>query len=214
MSANILGDGPVTVRGLPWCQGEFKTVSTASFTRNMLCKRHNETLSPVDQAGGDAWREFRIFAESAKRAATMPKKARPVSMRIQAVPGRLFERWLLKTITNVAYLDSTDGLPPWQPGRAWVELVFGLSDWPDRCGLYLETGTYKLRREPDQFFGARLLTYPGTKDPCGGQLILNDMRLVITLTPLAEKAGVAYRPHFLRLKHGHKVFRVLRVDWE
>jgi hypothetical protein len=212
LSANILGEGPVTVRGLAWCRGEFKTIAPAAFTRNMLCKRHNEQLSLLDQAGGAAWRELTVFRESAKRAAMMPSNARAASLRVQAIDGRLFERWLLKTVTNIAYLESPEGQAPWTPTLAWVELVFGLRLFPDRCGLYLETGECQARPGNDNYFGARILTYPETKDPCGGQVKVNEWGMVVTLTPLAEK-GVRYRPRFMRLKHRHKVFRVLRFDW-
>lgn len=213
VSANILGDGPVTVRGLPWCRDEFKTISTAGFVRNILCKKHNEQLSPVDEAGGNAWRELQIFATSAKRAASMPKSARPVSMRVQAIIGPLFERWLLKTITNIAYLDDSEGAPPWTPRGEWVELIYGLRNWPDKCGLYLETNL-DLGRPlgSDSYIAARILTYPGTKDPCGGQMKLHDWGLTVSLTPLSP-IGATFHPRFLQLAQKRRTFRVLRFDW-
>lgn len=214
VSANVLGDGPIRVRGLPWCREEFKTISTANFVRNMLCKRHNEQLSPVDQGGGNAWRQLQIFANSAKRAVSMPKGARPVSMRVQEIDGPLFERWLLKTITNVAYLDDSEGEPPWEPNKEWVELIFGKRKWPDKCGLYLETNLNLGRpRGPEHFIAARILTYPGTKNPCGGQMKLHDWGLTVSLVPLSP-TGVAYHPRFLKLAQKRKTFRVLRFDWK
>ncbi len=212
VSANILGKGPLNVRGMKWCRGEYKKISPATFRRRMLCKHHNERLSPLDQAGGLAWRHLTNFAISAKAAHVMPKTARPVSLRIEAIDGLLFERWLLKTVTNLTYDGIGLGNRPWAPPSEWVEIIFGLRPFPARCGFYLETAPLSTQLEKDNYFAARILTDPKTDLPCGGQLKINDWGVIVSLTPLREKE-VQYRPRFLKLRHRGRLFRVLRFDW-
>ena len=47
------------VKGLPWCLDEFKEISIASFTRKVLCERHNNSLTDSDQAYINAMQCFR-----------------------------------------------------------------------------------------------------------------------------------------------------------
>ena len=212
MSENVLGEGTMQVRGLSWCRDEFREVPTAGFARNMLCQEHNQRLSPVDEAGGAAWRALTAFAESARQSALAPKGARPISLRVSAVDGERFERWLLKTVINVAFQGAPQGREPWTPPKEWVELAFGLKPFPPRCGLYLATAERRLGPHGQNRLSMRVVTYPGTAEPCGGQMKINDWEVAVTLVPLLED-GWAFRPRVLRLQHRLKTFRVLRFDW-
>src|SRR5580658_3760713 len=46
-------DGRVVRTGYPWqVEGEFQSLPPASCTANVLCKRHNNALSPTDASAG------------------------------------------------------------------------------------------------------------------------------------------------------------------
>lgn len=154
-----------------------------------------------------------VFAQSAKGAALQPRQARAVSFTVQAINGLLFERWLLKTVINHFYLVPEDAREPWVPPNEWVEIVFGIRPFPEKCGLYLVVGGVRqMRRSGDVRFALRRITYPKTQISCGGQVVINDWELIVSLIPLKEE-GVSHHPRFLRLKHRRKTFRVLRFDW-
>jgi len=56
ISANILeqlGDEGIEVAGVPWLKpGESKRLAVDNLTAKILCKRHNENLSPLDSEAG------------------------------------------------------------------------------------------------------------------------------------------------------------------
>jgi hypothetical protein len=49
----------IRVKGLPWCLVEFKEISIASFSKKVLCDRHNSDLSPSDEASIGVMDAFR-----------------------------------------------------------------------------------------------------------------------------------------------------------
>jgi hypothetical protein len=187
VSANILGAGPIRVRGLPWCRDDYRELPPTAFTRNMLCGVHNSGLSPLDQFGGAAWKELKIFAASVANAKTIPRGARPSSFRVQSLNGSLFERWLLKTVINLTYASASQTDAPWSPPPDWVEIVFGAKGFPRRCGLYLDGVTTGALVGKDSYFGLRILTSPGTDTPCGGQFRIDDWGFVVSMLPLAAQ---------------------------
>lgn len=49
--SKCLADGEIMrIRGLPFCDDEYREIPWASATVNALCRRHNSILSPIDQA--------------------------------------------------------------------------------------------------------------------------------------------------------------------
>lgn len=210
LSANILGDGPVRLKGLSWCRSEFREISAASCTRKILCERHNRALSPLDEQGGNAWKQLHIFSASAAKARTLPAGARPTSFRIQTVDGAQFERWFLKTVIDVAYLDDADGVP-WVPPTEWVEIVYGRRPFPSDCGLYMVNRMDPIPQAPDLYFALKINRFPGT-ERCGGQVKIGGWELVLSLIPLREH-GLTFHPRFMKLALQLRLFRVLRFDW-
>lgn len=86
----------VTLKGLHWCQEEFKTVGRSSCVANVLCRRHNNMLSDVD-AEATRFKKFLPLFFSTRKAG----KKLTVSDRFHTVNGTLFARWLCKTYCNM-----------------------------------------------------------------------------------------------------------------
>lgn len=87
--------GQIEFGGLPWKKpGEVATYGINSLVSNILCKRHNQALSPLDTAAG---RTFRILQEICQ---DISPKNKSLSRRDKwfLVSGEAIELWGLKTL--------------------------------------------------------------------------------------------------------------------
>lgn len=88
----------VSVRGMPWCQGGFKTVGAASLTANILCDRHNSMLSEVDQVAADAKAAlFWMLSPQTKQAWRYEERL---------LNGHKLARWAAKTACNLIVVEG------------------------------------------------------------------------------------------------------------
>src|SRR5438128_186073 len=62
ITESLFLDDSIGVKGLPWCREGHKFIGKASYTANILCRKHNSDLSPVDDAGTFAFATFRAMA--------------------------------------------------------------------------------------------------------------------------------------------------------
>jgi hypothetical protein len=85
---------------------------------NILCRHHNSLLSPLDATAG----KIAQFQASANEEFF-----------------ELFERWLLKTVINVAAAGWT-GPKKWRPSPDIVRSIFGHAEVPRKMGLYSVDG--------------------------------------------------------------------------
>lgn len=84
----------VTVRGLHWCEKEFKTVGVASLTANCLCRNHNSALSDTDQETQRLRNAIRWMLDKRFLPGDGPG-------RVEQVNGFRFARWMAKTACDV-----------------------------------------------------------------------------------------------------------------
>jgi len=93
---------------------------------NILCRRHNSLLSPLDETVG--------------KIAQFQAKANDKDFRGSIiVEGELLERWLLKTAINTAAAGWAAPVK-WQPSPDIARAIFGLASVPDKFGLYSVDG--------------------------------------------------------------------------
>jgi hypothetical protein len=139
VSQCLFDDEAITVRGLPWCLDEAKTVGLSSLVRKILCKKHNSGLSELDSAALNAFNALRevVKIEQARRGRT----ARAWTIKRFVVDGPNLERWFLKTLINVAFKGQKIIGPgshrAGTPSKELVEIVFGLRKFEDGAGLYV-----------------------------------------------------------------------------
>jgi len=93
---------------------------------NILCRHHNSLLSPLDSTAG----------KIAQFQASANEESFDESINIE---GELFERWLLKTVINVAAAGWT-GPQKWRPSPDIVRAIFGHTKVPAKLGLYSVDG--------------------------------------------------------------------------
>jgi hypothetical protein len=140
--------GGVLVRGLPWCP-EWKAIGLNSFESNVLCKRHNEQLSPVD----DEALKLRVALQRFYSTIEGEQSSE--------INARLFERWLLKTAINFALQYPDD--PPAIITDEMVRIAYGLASPPRGQGFFfvatkgdpafIDDGAFRFQLQKDQRTG-------------------------------------------------------------
>lgn len=195
ISRAVTGDCTIEVRGLPGLANDSKKIHSSALARNMLCRAHNNGLSPLDVAAGAA---FDVFWGR-----------RPVE---PTIDGRLLERWCLKTCINIWYRrDDRSPGAPWEPPLEWVEIVFGRREFGGYAGLYLVTeavpeGVGAVGRVEWQ---AR---FPeGAPDPIGAIVRLGDRYFTLVADGRYELRGQKYRPSIVRW--GNQMEHSVRMRW-
>lgn len=138
LSEGAYPDQMIRVKGLPWCPDEFREISIASFTKKSLCERHNNALSPLDQAYIGAMDAFR--GEIQLNHARAPLKPIRWKMVYFDIDGRGLERWCLKTLitiyVNGEYRIGRDSLTVGEPSHRLVKIALGEESFSGRSGLY------------------------------------------------------------------------------
>jgi hypothetical protein len=118
LTASTLRGPELGVRGLPFLNGQTIRIHKDHFKSNILCRSHNNALSPVDEAGGTAAFELLRRAENGERGLTLN--------------GPLLERWFLKTLINLEVAANFDV----RPTSDMVEIAFGLRHFQKSAGLF------------------------------------------------------------------------------
>ena len=196
--------GPqINVRGLPFLNGKVLTLDKKDFKSNILCRAHNNVLSPVDSAGSSAFDSLRDAAGANPR-----KKYK--------IDGNLLERWLLKTMINLEVISDFNVRPPIDV----VEVAFGKRRVGSRAGLFLLGYSF------DQGLGDERVSYTrltsNRNQISGGRFNFRSFKLLLMIsdTPFAEfqivggggetkKVVPFHHPHRLQLRH-QSTFVVLR----
>src|SRR5208337_1048823 len=100
ISASVLGQvgSPILkVNGLPWLgPNETRTLSIRNLTSNILCKRHNEALSPLDAMAGKFFSAVRNVHDDVLNRRTLSRLGKWLFF-----SGEELEFWLLKTAVGL-----------------------------------------------------------------------------------------------------------------
>jgi len=151
-------------------------------TSNILCRRHNSMLSPLDETIGQIAR-FQAAANDKRYKGSID------------VEGELFERWLLKTVINAA---AAGWLAPikWQPSPSIAKAIFGLEPVPDRLGLYSVDGVDPSHRPSGGVtFTPLFLGTPRGKILAGAYVTVHGMPLLASFhTDLAQMLEAGQAP--------------------
>jgi hypothetical protein len=115
---------PLVVEGVQRIRNGAPTHGVAK--ANILCRKHNSALSPLDEVAG----KLSAFLHAANDAALATNLM---------LEGELLERWLLKTVVN-ATVSGWSGKKKWLPDAGVVAIIFGAAPVPAGCGLYSVDG--------------------------------------------------------------------------
>jgi len=129
----------IFVQGHDWCLERPKECRIETLTAKILCKHHNETLSELDAAAGQAFNSIRAFTETRMNRAGMPYlNWAPKQFTID---GRRLERWCLKTLLNFSFNRQLI-IGPGNHRAGIVDsnlarIAFGLDEFTEGRGLYI-----------------------------------------------------------------------------
>ena len=143
VSQSLFKSEYVDVSGFHWCRGEVKRIGLASFTKNVLCRKHNSGLSKLDSIAAHAFDVLRNQTKLANDRAKNPnQKYRTV---VYSLNASILERWLLKTLINVGYGGShfigQNSNREGYPSDELVRIAFGKGKFPKENGLYVAMKT-------------------------------------------------------------------------
>jgi hypothetical protein len=142
LSASILRQlgGVIVISGVPWlAPGETMNLTVDNLTAKILCKRHNEALSPLDAEAG----RFFSILENLLIDFNLEKTSRyPL---YDLVSGSMLELWMLKVATGAFFsFGSNNGAKlsdTYRINLAKVRRAFFEDSWDDRGGFYFAGDT-------------------------------------------------------------------------
>jgi hypothetical protein len=211
LSRAIIGSGEVAVSGFPFLQGKARTIPGERLVAKMLCKIHNERLSPLDSSAGHFFQVLSAFKQRGIMRARGAKK--PGGIDMYEVDGALVERWMLKTLINVMFDRELTSDRKWRPPELWVRCVYGLAVFPDWCGLYLLPGQAKVTLG-NSGVGIRLLTADDDDDTVtAAQFRMADVQFALSMEPLATRHQHLYRLRAMKDKPSLDVLQIVHFRW-
>lgn len=121
------------VSGAAWQKpGEQTKLPTNALVVNVLCRKHNADLSPLDETG-------RLFT-TALRGAFLRTDSEDQTSAEAEVDGGLLERWLLKIMSGAlagGIIRRGDQRFQWNATATWLRLLFGIAPFDRERGLYV-----------------------------------------------------------------------------
>src|SRR5579864_1722690 len=99
VSESLFTNSVVRVGGFPWCAGKSVEIGISRLTAQILCEKHNNQLSPIDDAGSDAFATLIRLMELSNSRGRM--KAHIWKVKRFQSSGYGLERWCLKTLINL-----------------------------------------------------------------------------------------------------------------
>jgi len=157
VSSGVFEQKNIFVQGFDWCKKE-KEIGVKNITSSILCEKHNNGLSKIDQAGIDAFKTIESLLPSHAQSMDVSKAKKYID-------GYNFERWLLKTAINLSVnqnfhigasmTDSQIGLP----SPYLLAVLFGELDFSHEMGLY-----FLFPNDKYDFKAGSLLMSPVVKD--------------------------------------------------
>lgn len=116
-------DGVISTNMLGSFAGELSRLKLGDLGANILCKRHNEALSGLDDVGGTFGRFIRNVTPQLHDA---------------VINGSDLERWFLKIFLghSVLFYKQQRSIKSWQPSMALLKTLFDKRPLEKDCGLY------------------------------------------------------------------------------
>ena len=174
----------------------------------MLCKRHNNALSPVDSTAG-------AFLKGILKT---PEFLRSEELRLLSLSGDNFERWMLKTLCTHIIVVGKFG-KAWEPPLEWLEILWNMKPFPAGCGLYFNHEVGQSTSDVPKL-ALRVLTCPGVEGATGGVFELGAFRLALAMVPpnrhqICDSVLVPkyYRPSDFVITYGNREV-LLSLGWD
>ncbi len=185
-------------------QNALKSVGVNSLTSKILCERHNNCLTALDDVAGNFFETLRKFDEEFKNPIYRSEEI--------VINGADLERWMLKVLLGMHHssLIGTKGL---REEILLQNILFGRSYWPSSWGLYCCVSAKMIHA----FSGVELVTYTNDQKYVFGARI-NVAGFPFLICFGARPGGIfesySYRPAGIILgRKDNKVYKKLSLGW-
>jgi hypothetical protein len=225
--SKALFPGPhIHVQGFAWCKDKEAEIPLSKARSKLLCKHHNEQLSPLDAAGGEAFSTLK----AAREMGNVRRQMRPRLWKVKEynIKGLLLERWFLKTMINLVCLGDgpvawVDGSAKEDPPSVLVNCCYGAAVLQHPKGLYaiaplgLQIEDHDSVSFSPLFGDGRIVA--GIFRFRGYHFLLSvwDEALpknLLQLSPIGEQSDtLLYHPRAFQADIGGKRSQVVRLTW-
>ena len=222
----------IGVFGFPWCRAKHQFIGVANFTKNMLCERHNSTLSPVDNGGIAAFDTFRQVSKvHDQRSLNIESGFSTGRFDIctYQLDGALLERWFLKTLINIEFAgDQNLPIGPYfnepQPACPLVEAAYGKRTLPGNAGLYVVTGLgQNVKMEERIEYLSLISESPHGDYVAGGGFVFYGFRFLLLVDSSAKPESfkeknsteipLIHRPYQFQLTVNEHPSQEININW-
>lgn len=187
ISDGIFDGEIVTAFGLPWCKDKPMQIPLRTGVSKILCKTHNEALSPYDSEAA----KLSIFLTS--NIVDEPLKTEAIVLN-----GALLEKWALKTCINLGFIGALDQVAFTRiaPPESLVREVFSNGAPSDGTGLYFVTGAVSNDNYKVGLSWNAIRNVSSGGSVVGMTFTFNSVRFVVSVIPvraeqLIAKMGIA-----------------------
>jgi hypothetical protein len=167
---------------------------------NILCRRHNSSLSDLDAS---AERLFRAIHEGTKAAP---------AYNCRVVAGKNLELWMLKVLCGTF---ASEGL---EIPVDWLQLLFGYRDLDVSCGLYMQV---PVGQSVNSAWSVALGIYRDDRGTSGAEVSLCGVRFILDLRGerrVHRESDIGsmkvYRPKGIWFDHSGATTFYLWFEWE
>jgi hypothetical protein len=214
ISDGIFDGESITAFGLPWCKDKPVSIGIPRAVAKILCKRHNETLSPYDH-------------EAAKLSRFVAKNLidDPMANATITLDGHLLELWSLKTLVNIGYVG---GLDPHthrrlRPTDELVEFIFRKRPVTEGVGLYFISGAID-NEDYQSGLSWNVINDSAAGNVLGMSFAFCRVRFVVSIVAgraqskiaamaTVNAADVHYRPPNIVMASSNAGRKVIRLAW-
>ena len=125
ISEGVLPD-LIDIQGFSWCTVAKTNFPKARLVSKILCETHNSRLSLLDSSAIEISKQFKQFKNLSDERRKVVRIRNRKFARLQLnMDARLFERWLLKTLCNLATCQPSSTGNKWWPPEDLVTIIFG-----------------------------------------------------------------------------------------
>jgi hypothetical protein len=197
----IAQKGLVKLDGFSWQKEKAAWIPSATLTSRILCKRHNEALSPLDFEAGRFMRAVRDF-----HAALSSWPARD---EVRLFAGEDLEKWMLKTLSGMVASGNIVGLN--DVPKPWIAQLFRCDPLREPLGLYIDRSE-EVRLGRHFYFQP---TFYGEEGLVTAEMHVHGLRFFLLVAPQAgvPHHAALYRPGFVALKRA-RTTKLVDLSWQ
>lgn len=189
----------IEVSGASWLKGKRLVLPVERLEANVLCKRHNEQLAPLDDVAGRYVRALKEINEA------VASEGSPL---FRVASGVDLERWMLKVLCGLIASGAIEAPEGREPPEGLVAALFGAAPFPKGLGFYADlAGDEGVRA--GRYFRANLV-FSAAGEPVALRIRAWGFPSILSIA--SPGSGFVYQPHRIEFV-GRKAVHALALGW-